>query len=220
MNFSPNNGLEVIQRAAFLRLFDHLNDIIAEVEDKWAESDETFADHIGVPYVPLVVHRIANTNFYEGHRPSLIKAPIDKYPNVSVWGVRATPHAENAASDHTNIFSNLLYVEVMCNSIEDEGIVNKRLVRTCEALNAVMLADPTLGGVVTGMAGDVSLSVSDVFTRRENTSYGSEWFWQGARLEYVVRKDSVLPSTTTGSIFRSGIPAGMTAADIALIDQA
>jgi hypothetical protein len=100
----------------------------------------------------------------------------------------------------------LLYVEIMCKSITDEGIVNKRIVRTTEAVNLVMQEDPTLGGIVTGFEGDVAPSLSDVFTRRERTNYGPVWFWQGARLEYVVRKDAVLLRSNQGSDFRANTP--------------
>lgn len=219
MNFNTHYGLEIVERAAFLRLFDFLNAAIDEAESRWAESDQTFAAHLGRTYTAIEIENIAPENFYEGHRPSLIKAPIANYPNVSVWGVRSTPHPESAFSDHTDIFNNLIFIEVMCKSVISEGEVSKRINRTCEAVHAVMKSDPTLAGVVTGFEGDVSISLSDVFTRKESTSYGPVWYWQGARLEYVVRKDAVLPSSSPGSNFRS-LPAGMTAADMALIDQA
>lgn len=223
MNFNSKYGLEIVERAAFLKLFTFVNDALDEVDARWAESDETFADFVGIPYVPIVCEKISldPLNFYEGHRPSLIQAPIQNYPNVSVWGVRSNPHPESVLSDHTNIYNNLFYVEIMCKATdaEGEGIVSKRINRTCEAVASVIDGDRTLGGVVTGIEGDVSINISDVFTRKEKTSYGAVWYWQGARLEYVARKDAVLPSSSPGSNFRT-LPAGMTAADLALIDQA
>jgi hypothetical protein len=215
-NFNSTNGLEQAQRAAFLLLFDHLNSAITFVEGNWTTSDQTFASQIGISYVPLVIERIQNANFYEGHRPSLITAPIEKYPNVCVWGVRSTPSEESIASDNVDIWNNLLFVEIMCKSVADENEVNKRTIRTAEAIHLVMISNPTLSGVVTGLNGDMNINMSDVFLRRENTSYGNTWFWQGARLEYVVRKDAVLPSSRRpGPDFTSGISA----ADMALIDQ-
>jgi hypothetical protein len=227
MNFNASTGLEQVQRAAFLKLFDNLNDAIQAVQTNWDTSDSTLAAHTGRTYTPLVIEQIAPENFHEGHRPSLIKAPIDNYPNISIYGVRATPNPESALHDHKNVWNNLLFIEVMCKSTssdaEDppdaEEIVNRRLVRTCEAVHAVMDDNPTLGGVVTGYEGDLSMSISDVFTRREQTHYGPVWYWQGARLEYVLRKDSVLRSAAPGLNFRA-LPGGATAADMALIDQA
>ena len=225
MNFGTTFGLEHIQRAAFYQIWDRLNWAIGVQEAAWAESDRALAEHMGIPHQAVEIERIAKDdpiNFYEGHRPSLIKAPVEQYPNVSVWTVRGTANPESAASDHTNVWNILLFVEVMCKSLTDEGTVNKRIVRTAEAVNTVMQQDPTLGGVATGFTTDVTPNLSDVFTRRENTSYGSVWHWQGARLEYVVRKDSVLPNSAQESSLldtTSSMPSGMTAADLALLDQ-
>lgn len=218
MNFGVTIGLELIQRAALVHLFTNLNDAVRAREEYAHESDEALAQFMGVPYEPTEIEQISNENFYEGHRPSLIKAPIDNYPNVSVWTVRAVPHPESALSDHTNIWNVLLFVEVMCKSERDEGEVNRRIIRTTEALNAVMQSDPSLGGTVTGFTTDVTPSLSDVFIRKRDTSYGDPWFWQGARLEYVVRKDAVLPQSSSGLDFRA-LPDGMTAADFAALDQ-
>lgn len=218
MSLGVTIGLELIQRAALVHLFNNLNTALSERAEYAHESDEALASYMGVQYEKTEIEEIANENFYEGHRPSLIKAPIENYPNISVWSVRATPHPESAFSDHTNIWNVLLFVEIMCKSERDEGEVNRRIIRTTEAVNAVMQSDPTLGGSCTGFTTDVTPSLSDVFMRKRDTSYGDPWFWQGARLEYVVRKDAVLPQSTPGSDFRA-LPDGMTAADFAALDQ-
>jgi small nuclear ribonucleoprotein (snRNP)-like protein len=223
VKFDSTIGLEETQRAALVRLFRHLNSAIVERQALKETEDVALADFLGRAYVPVELEQIDPENFYEGHRPSLIRAPINKYPNVAVWAVRATPHPESARSDHTDIFNVLLFVEIMCKSIDDEETVNKRTVRTVEAVNAVMTDDKTLGGVVTGFDDDVSPSMSDVFTRKEKTTYGDLWFWQGARLEYVVRKDAIryLPSGSSSAQdeFFKSLPDGMTPADWAALDQ-
>jgi hypothetical protein len=121
MKFDSTIGLEEIQRAALIRLFRHLNSAIVERQALKETEDMALADFLGRPYVPVELEQIDPENFYEGHRPSLIRAPIDKYPNVAVWAVRATPHPESAGSDHTDINNVLLFVEIMCKSIDDEG---------------------------------------------------------------------------------------------------
>lgn len=218
MNFNSSVGLELVQRAAFLTLYEHLNDAISFVEGNWAHSDQELFLRTNQPIERVTIEPIQGPCFYEGHRPSLIQAPVDQYPNVSVWAVRASPHGESESADHVDVWANLLYVEIMTKSLSDEGEVNRRTVRTAEAAQLVMSNNPTLGGVVSGIDGDTSTSMSDVFVRRENTSYGQVWFWQGVRLEYLVRKDAVLPSSQSGPNFRS-LPDGMTAAEMALIDQ-
>jgi hypothetical protein len=223
MIFTSTIGLEEIQRAALIRLFSHLNTALDERAAVKEEEDRLLADFLGRPYEPVELEHVRPENFYEGHRPSLIRAPVEAYPNVSVWAVRGQPHPESAESDHTDVNNVLLYVEIMCKSLADEETVNKRIVRTVEAVNAVMAADKSLGGAVTGYSTDVTSSISDLFTRKEKTTYGDRWFWQGARLEYVVRKDSILYQPDDGfgkeTVFFKGLPDGMTAADIAALDQ-
>jgi len=204
----PLAGLEEIQRQAFYMLFDNLNTRINEISTRMQISDQDFADHTGQPYVETIVEEVEPQNFYEGHRPSLISAAVESYPNCAVWVVRATPGTGSEAFDHQTVYRNLVYVEVMVKSIEDEGEVNRRLLRTTEAVNVVMTADKTLGGTVSGFDGEPLISISDVFTRKERTAYGPHWFWQGARLEYAVRKEAVLPSSA-GSVFRAGPPVGL-----------
>lgn len=194
----PILGLEAIQRAAFLILFDSLNGAIEQINDFMAVSDEDLDLHLGRPYTATAVELVAPENFYEGHRPSLIDAAIGKYPNCSVWAVRTAPAPESSALDQMSISSTLLYVELMAKSApeEGEGIVNRRLLRTVEAVNLCVASNPTLRGLVNGRESDPTISISEVFTRKELTAYGPHWFWQGARVEFVVRKEAVLPTQT------------------------
>lgn len=198
-------GLEEIQRQAFLVIFENANNAIAQIESEMAVSDQEFANRTGRPYVPVEIERISNENFHEGHRPSLIKASIERYPNVSVWALRATPSAESGDFDQISVFNTLLYVEIMVKAEGDQGeeVVNHRVQRTMEAVNAVLMANQTLNGAVSGFSADPTVNLTDVFTRKERTSYGPEWLWQGARLEYAVRKEAGIPAASTGSFFRS-----------------
>ena len=199
---APITGLELVQREAFFVLFDALNVAIGEIEEVMQISDEDFAIRTGREYIPTTVERIAPEHFYEGHRPSLIKAPVDNYPNCAVWSVRATPTAESDSLDQLSSYRDLMYVEVMVKSIVSEEEVNRRILRTIESVNICIMRNPTLNGSVSGLITDPTLDVSDVFTRKERTGYGAEWFWQGARLEYAVRKEAVIPSSP-GSVFRA-----------------
>jgi hypothetical protein len=197
----PNTGIEEVQRAAFYTLYDNLNDYIEAVRDLRAPSDEALADHLGIPYVPTEIETIEPENFYEGHRPSLIQAPVDKYPNCSVWTVRSTPGTGNELYDHQNIYRNLMYIEIMARSRNSEEEVNRRITRMAEAVNLCMLGNPTLNGAVSGHEVQGSGIISDVFTRREESNRGPIWYWQGARWEYAVRKEAVIPSSNAGSVF-------------------
>ena len=200
----PVLGLEQIQRAILFMLQDNLNDAYGQVNDWMAASDELVAARYGNSYVPTTIEPIEVANFYEGHRPSLIKASIDKYPNCAAWGVRAQPTGDSSQLDQLAIFRDLIYIEIMVKSNDDEEEVNRRMHRLVEAVNICVLSNQSLNGVVHGLDLDPLVNISDVFTRKERTSYGPEWFWQGARLEYAVRKEAVYPSSSpAGSLLRT-----------------
>ena len=199
----PILGLEQVQRAMLFQLMDNVNPALAEVAAWMADSDQVLATRQGADYTPTVIEPIAPQNFVEGHRPSLIDAPVESYPNCAVWAVRAEPTAESAAFDQISVHTDMIYVEVMVKSIASEEEVNRRIQRTVEAVNIAVMQDRTLGGAVQPIESDPVAELSDVFTRKERTAYGAVWFWQGARLEYAVRKEAVYPSSDSGSFFRT-----------------
>ena len=190
----PIIGIEPIQRAAFKQLYDGLNGAISQMALFMDQSDAEIATLRGAVYEPTVLEPVDLANFYEGHRPSLINAAIDKYPNCSVMANQATP-ATLDLIDQADAYRCNLFVEVMAKTTDSEEVVNRRAQRMAEAVNITMMADQSLGGVVTAFDGPPVVVVGDVFTRKEKTSYGAEWLWQGARLEYAVRKEAARPSS-------------------------
>jgi len=199
----PILGLEQIQRAMLAQLARTVNPALEQIQAWMGPSDEQIAAVVGQEYEPTLLEPILPQNFVEGHRPSLIDAPITNYPNLAVWAVRASATPESEVFDQLSVNSILVYIEVMVKSIASEEEVNRRLQRTVEAINIAAMSDTTLGGVVTGFDGDPLVELADLFTRKERTAYGPEWFWQGARLEYAVRKEAVIPSSSAGSFFRT-----------------
>lgn len=199
----PILGIEIIQQEILLLMAENLNGAVVQVNDFMAPRDQQFAARLGRPYVPVTVESVAADNFVDGHRPSLIDAPITNYPNCSVWVVRTTPTPESAMLDQLSAHRNLVYIEVMVKSEASEEEVNRRMIRMVEGVNLVVMSHQTVGGVVHGLDSDPAVTISEVFTRKERSAYGPHWFWQGARLEYAVRKEAVHPSSSSGSIFRA-----------------
>lgn len=212
---TPNAALEEIQRAALLVLADTLNDAIGLVEAAWADSDQSFAERMGRAYTPVVLERVQPENFHEGYRPSLINAPVEQYPNVAAMAYRATPGPGTELYDHQEKYRVALVIEMMVKAMSDDGgeeVCNHRAQRMVQALHTCLMANQTLGGIVSGFDGTPTVSVTELFTRKDRggdpssagtrTSYGPHWFWQGGRLEYAVRKEASLP-TTHGTNFRS-----------------
>lgn len=190
----PIIGIEPIQRAAFKQLYEGLNGALAQMALFMDFSDQEIATLRGQVYEPTVLEPVTPENFYEGHRPSLINAAIDKYPNCSVMANQATPAALDLI-DQADAYRCNLFVEVMAKTTDSEEVVNRRVQRMAEAVNITMMTDQSLGGVVTAFDGPPVVVVGDVFVRKEKTSYGAEWLWQGARLEYAVRKEAARPSS-------------------------
>lgn len=202
---SPTVGIEQLQRALFFTIFDKLNNALSQVEAFMAISDQEVAERTQRQFFPTALEHVTPENFYEGHRPSLIKAPIERYPNVSVIGTRAAPSPDNAALDQMTSYTHSLVVEAMVKSEVSEEEVSRRVNRTLEAINLCVFGDQSLQGTVTGLDNAPTLMISDVFTRKERTSYGPHWFWQGARISYAVRKESVVTTAPAGSFFRNGL---------------
>lgn len=201
---NSNFGMEEVQRAILLQIFEVLPVALAEQESFGNDQDAVFFAALGRDMIETTLEPIAPENFYVGHVPSLIHAPVDSYPNVAVIVPQTTPASGTESIDQGEAYRNAVFVDVMCKSLTDEQEVNRRIIRTTEAVNRCVMRDQTLGGIVTaGFESAPQALIGDVFTRREKTSYGQHWFWQGARLEYAVRKESVNPPASTGSIFRT-----------------
>lgn len=189
---SPTLGLERIAREALIVLLETVNDAIEEQQSYWDTLDEELATARGIDYVPLTIEPIESQNFYLGHQPSLLNASVDKYPNISVMADHAGAGGDDY--DQGEIYSDRLWVEIMVKSATaNEEEVNSRIQRTMDAVNICMLSNPTLRGTIHGYEGPPTADIGEVFTRKERTAYGEEFVWQGARLEYMVRKEAQMP---------------------------
>lgn len=197
-------GLEVVQRGAFLVLFEGLNNAITQMSNYFDTSDQELAAKTGREYVAVPVEQIDLGNFYEGHQPSLINAPMEGFPNIAVMALRVTPNEDDAVLDQATAYRTIVFVEVLVRSENNEDETNKRIHRTVEAVNFCIQNNPTLGGSVSGIEGAPTIDISEVFTRKEQTAYGPEWYWQGARIEYSAAKYA--QSAPESGFFRSSFP--------------
>jgi hypothetical protein len=198
---TPLVGLEDLQRNAFYVLFEGLNNALSQIEDYWKDRDTEFDTVTGRTTAPTTLEQFSPDNFHEGHKPSLIRGTPDKYPNVAVFAMSASPSAESAQFDHFDSWSTLVLIEIMVKG-DDEDLVNRRIQRTTEAAIVCLRKNPTLGGAVTGFESSPEIDISDVFALKANPSnggYGDRLIWQGSAVQWRVRKDSITPPS--GSIF-------------------
>lgn len=208
LDTSHRVGLAQLARAAMGVLFQTLGEAIKQENEYWVPLDEELAVIREIDYSPLVIEPVDPKNFYLGHVPSLIEAPIEKYPNVAVDADRAGSSGSDDL-DQAQTFGLNLYIEFMVKSKKDEEEVSDRASRMLDAINGCMLSNRTLGGTVHEVGETPIGQLSDVFIRSSEPSYGKPWFWRGGRIEYVVQKVAQIPSSSS-----------LTAADYASIDQA
>lgn len=187
LDFSKTDAKELIGRSALMQLLASVNTEIAIHASAWAARDMELDSVRGLSYSPVELEAVAYEHMYHGHIPTLIDAPLELYPNLSVMASRVSDIPNGGWDQEGHLHRVELAVEVMVKSLESEENVNKRIQRTSDAVNQVILNDPTLRGLVSSTE-FVSVDVSDVFVRREEKSRGPRWFWQGARLEYTIDK--------------------------------
>lgn len=205
---SARIGLAELARAGMIVLAQTLNEAIEQENEYWVPLDEKLAEFREIDYSEILVEEVEKQNFYLGHNPSLIEAPVENYPNVAVDSDR-TGSSGSDDLDHGSMFGNFLYIEFMVKSLASEEEVSARAMRMLDAINSCMMANRTLGGTAHELSDTPTAQLSDVFVRDTETRYGDRWYWRGGRIEYTIYKLSMVPP---GSSLRS--------TDFAGIDQA
>lgn len=180
-------GEEIIQRQIVRVLYEHLNDEIDVEQERWSDRDDEWATLIGEPSYTALEH-VEPENFYTGHRPSLVNAPIERYPNVAVMVYQGRPSAE--VLDQMSNFSLVADIELMVKS-EEEVHTDRRVHRTVAALHRVLTKYENLEGYSRGWDNDPSFGYSDLFPRSEDG--GKDWYWQGCRISYPFTRTNRLP---------------------------
>lgn len=193
MDFSPGTGLERIGYQVLLALHASLNAELGVQASNWAQLDSDMASELRKPYVPVQLEEIGNQNFYLGHRPSLMQASIESYPNVSVMMPQARPAPDQG--DQWDTYQDSIVIETLVKSIDvDDGlaemICNARIQRTASAILSVLGRNKTLDGTVMPMQTPPSVTISNVFVRNEAEGHGQRWLWQGARIELAYERHS------------------------------
>ncbi len=190
---SASVGLESLAIAASTLILENLDDELDAQQIAWEQVDKDFAAARGVAYERVKLEKILPENIHKGHKPSLIEAPVERYPNVSCMAYQG-----GTSSDHLDQLDNyeiLLFVEIMCKAMEEEAsdpeeLLNSRTTRTLDAIVNIFAKNPTLGGLVKPVAEEPDASIMNLFKRSEHTSSGAPFLWQGARLDYAFEKIS------------------------------
>lgn len=189
-DFSVSFGLERFQREVLILLHESVNDEIFAQMDAWDALDEEYARIFGQRNDRLIVEPIRDDNFYDGHRPSLIDAPIDRFPNISAMAFQADPGGPGSGTDQTEDFMRRLYIETMCRSdpapadvVGYEQQVNKRIQRTTDAVLNVIMSNRRLRETTFPLGLTPSVRITEVFAGRTEKGSGDRFLWQGSRIE-------------------------------------
>jgi hypothetical protein len=189
--------MELVQRQALIVLFNGLNSMISSMNATWNMEDDALMTALGRGNATWTVEQIANENFYPGTIPSLINAPIEKYPNVCVVCYTADP--KTSSDDTGENYTHVMAVEIMVKSGTfpadaslTEGLfceqeVNSRIHKTLDAAHLTLLANRHLNNTIPELPAP-RVTVGDLFVRREAQGQGSKWYWQGGSLIYDLDK--------------------------------
>lgn len=192
MDTESGIGLELIQRHITLILFNQLNTEIDAQQQLWESRDANWNAQTGKDPDYVLIEQIEPDNFHCGHRPSLIENPSpDNYPNASVMVYQSRPSED--VFDQASNFSITCDLEIMVKG-PDEFQTDARTHRTIEAVHNVLTKNDRLDGMTSGWENDPVIQITDIFKKKEENSYGDQWFWQASRLRYVTTKHNKLPS--------------------------
>jgi hypothetical protein len=205
MRVQPGIGAEeeMVQRAALLQIKTHLPEEVSWQEDLWAQRDEAFAKAMGWGFTPVQIEQPAPGNFYAGARPSLVEAPIEFWPSITVRANSSSSASRQL--DQMDISDVPLFIEILCKAgpvpqdkihakegVETDGMVDAQVQRLTAAVIGCIDRDKTLGGVVPVIARPARIKPSAPFTRpgASGQGTGDYYVFQGKQLEYVTTRTS------------------------------
>jgi hypothetical protein len=194
MDTSSSISTEAIQRRALTILNSELNSKIDSLSAAWTAADDQFYADLGRTSPGFTVEHIDANNMYAGTVPSLINAPVERYPNLCTIAYIADPKRSN--DDWGDNYTIALNVEVMVKSDNfgddlshlGEEQVNSRIQKTLEAVHEVIMDHRSLNNLVEGISAAPRQTIGEVFIRRVENSRGDRWMWQGGVLAYSVDK--------------------------------
>lgn len=200
---SSDIGFEIVSRAAVRQMREKLNDELERQEDLHAQEDLEEQEQTGWSIAQIDLERFEPINIQDGPHKSIVTAPPDRFPFLSVMAYLTTPKAEQSDHFHENTIRMILEIFVKVGPVvegaelDNETILHRRCARTSEAANAVIMNDPSLRGTVPdrirnpargGLGNNAWMKYGDA------AAHGPRYMWQGARLEYTLQRQSAVSS--------------------------
>jgi len=193
--------LEQVQRSAKAQIMKYLPEITKQLQSVWDERDEEYCELINVAYSKVKIPNVDKQNFYTGIKPSLLLAPVQMWPSITVWCHDSKASMFQADQYDTNDAK--LGIEVLCNAGPinkeklhlKEGILleqqlDSQIQRLTDAVLMCIKKDPALGGVIHGaIEKPANVTTSLPWSRQDEQT--SNWYiFQGKLCEYTVQKNT------------------------------
>jgi hypothetical protein len=200
---SAGDAEHIVEHAAIAQIRANLETEVLRQQTIWAPRDQSFASAMGFPYRPLIIERVALSNYFVGARPSLVMASIDFWPSITSRCTGSRPSAEQY--DQLDVYDAMLSIEILCKAgpvakeelaeqagIDAQGVANQQIQRLSAAAHMCIRKDPTLGGIVqtiqrppTSQKGMPSAAPG---VDRERT--GDYYIYHGKVMRYIVTVNS------------------------------
>lgn len=194
-------GYEPVTRAVRLLLADRLADELAVEAERWRSADlqlQQMGFDPGVGQIDL--EPIPNSHLHEGPHESLLMAPAESFPNVSMMAYLHAPSASQMF-DTFDSHDITLFVETMVKSgpvtpgteVAHETIVHRRIQRTTEAVNRVVRGDLTLLGTVMPQELPPRGGIGrQAWVQNNQNETGQRFMWHGSRLQYTLKRATTI----------------------------
>lgn len=189
-------GFEPVTRGARLVLFEGLNAELDHQKERWDTADlelQSLGLDPGVGQIDL--QHVETANLHEGPHRSILEAPPEAFPNVSVMAYLVVP--SGSQFDQFEAADITLFAETFVNAgpVENgqelafETIVHRRIQRTTEAVNNCLMRSATLLGTVNPIqtlprGGIVNAS----WSKYKDGSSGKRYLVHGSRLQYTLQR--------------------------------
>lgn len=189
-------GTEEITRACRMVMLDQLNDEIQVQAERWKAADlaayemglDPGVGQIDIPEIPV-------GNFYAGPVRSIIDAPLENFPNISMMAFATVPSGSQFdqfdSSDVTMFIETLVTSGPVAEGLEvaHETIVHRRIQRMTAAVAVVVARNQTLLGTAHNLRTPPRGGIGNSsWLKRQDRGAGDRYVLHGSRLQYTLQR--------------------------------
>lgn len=185
-----STGVEELLDEVEILLMRDLNDALAYVYEQREQMDRARAERRGMTYQPIEYAEVPREHFHTGNFPSFVlsEVPKEDYPYVVLTVEDWAPDAEDARSDHVNVYRDALSVHCLASATPVEGseVVYRRALRMGEAVFISLGSDPQMQTRLSGFSNPVRGQHSIPWTAQEK-GRGDDYWFQSVGQSYAIK---------------------------------